>query len=90
MSPVKLEEGAMRTLRRMGIGIAATLGLVVPIVAGLTSVDAVRDPFEAIGVDRVVGPVPAPDLAFRSLDGREVRLGDLRGKVVLLGFFSTD
>jgi hypothetical protein len=28
-------------------------------------------------------------VAFRSLEGREVRLHDLRGRVVLLGFFTT-
>ena len=31
----------------------------------------------------------APDLAFTALDGRQVRLSELRGKVVLLGFFTT-
>ncbi len=80
----------MRTFRRMSLGMAVTLGLVVPIVASLGSVGVATDSFEAVGVDRVVEPVPTPDLAFRSLDGREVRLRDLRGKVVLLGFFTTD
>jgi hypothetical protein len=47
------------------------------------------DPFEAMGVLRVVPPAPVPDLAFRALDGRLVRLRDLRGKPVVLGFFTT-
>ncbi len=32
---------------------------------------------------------PAPDIALRDLDGREVHLRDLRGKVVLLDFWAT-
>jgi hypothetical protein len=43
-----------------------------------------------MGVDCVVKPTPGPDLTFRSLDGREVRLHEFRGKAVLLGFFRTD
>jgi peroxiredoxin len=32
---------------------------------------------------------PAPDFTVRDLDGREVRLADLRGKVVVLNFWAT-
>lgn len=48
-----------------------------------------KDPFDALGVHRPVDPFPAPDLTFRTLDGREAGLKGLRGKVVLLGFFTT-
>lgn len=47
------------------------------------------DPFEAMRVIRPAAPLPAPDVTFRSLEGRDVRLADLRGKPVLLGFFTT-
>ena len=32
---------------------------------------------------------PAPDISLRDLDGRALRLRDLRGKVVLLDFWAT-
>lgn len=35
-------------------------------------------------------PRPAPELSFRSIDGRQVSLSDLKGKAVLVMFFSTD
>ena len=34
-------------------------------------------------------PVPAEDFSLRALDGRKVRLGELRGKVVLINFWTT-
>jgi hypothetical protein len=54
-----------------------------------SSARTATDPFAAMGVDRAGVPVATPDLAFRSLDGEEVRLRGLRDKVVLLGFFTT-
>ena len=76
----------------MGRGaLTATLVLAL-LVAGLTgavTTGAEPDVFSAMSVLRPAAPTPPPDLAFRSLDGREVRLRDLRGKAVLLGFFTT-
>jgi cytochrome oxidase Cu insertion factor (SCO1/SenC/PrrC family) len=80
----------MRALQRIGILAAVTVGLVAAIGLGIAIVEAAGNPFDAMGVDRVAEATSAPDLAFRSLGGREVRLRDLRGKVVLLGFFTTD
>ena len=80
----------MRRLGRIGISVAVTVGLLLPLVAGLVNVRAAGDPFEAMAVARVAEVAPAPDLAFQTLAGREVRLHELRGKVVLLGFFTTD
>ncbi len=79
----------MRPLQRIGFPVAVTGSFVVALTFAFVRVEAAGDPFEAMGVDRVGEPVPAPDLAFRTLDGREVRLHALRGKVVLLGFFTT-
>jgi len=74
-------------MRTAGAAILALL--MMPVFAGLATADAAGDPFEALDVDRSVESVAAPDLALRSLEGREVRLRDLHGKVVLLGFFTT-
>ena len=70
---------------------AAAGGLILGLLAvvGAAPARSASDPFEAMDVDRAGLPVPAPDVAFRSLEGQEVRLGALRGKVVLLGFFTT-
>jgi cytochrome oxidase Cu insertion factor (SCO1/SenC/PrrC family) len=45
--------------------------------------------FAGLDVQQPATPTPAPDLALPDLNGRTVRLSDLRGKVVLLGFFTT-
>ena len=50
---------------------------------------AARDPFEAMSVQRPAEPAPAPDVVFHTAEGREALLSELRGKVVLLGFFTT-
>jgi cytochrome oxidase Cu insertion factor (SCO1/SenC/PrrC family) len=34
-------------------------------------------------------PSSVPDIAFRALDGRQVRLAEFRGRPVLLTFFTT-
>lgn len=48
-----------------------------------------EDAFKAMAVQRPANLGPAPDLALPSLEGKTVRLKDFRGKVVLLGFFTT-
>ena len=63
--------------------------LLVAAVPLLGQAGGSKDPFDALGVHRPAEPFPAPDLTFRTLDGREARLRELRGKIVLLGFFTT-
>ena len=54
---------------------------------GLTAYARASDPLEAMGDLRPAAP--APDLAFTTLDGHEIRVRDFHGKPVLLGFFTT-
>jgi len=48
---------------------------------------AVAQFFEA-GVQKLETPVNAPDFALKDLGGRKISLKELRGKVVVLNFFS--
>ena len=60
-------------------------------VASLVAVAAVAAPpdFASMRVDRIDPPKPAPAFELPGLDGRTQRLGDLRGKVVMLFFWAT-
>ena len=78
---------SMGTMRACIAAAVVAFGLLVPV--GVPGADVTRDPFDAMAIDRVSAPSPVPDVAFRTLDGREVRVGDLRGQLVLLGFFTT-
>jgi peroxiredoxin len=39
--------------------------------------------------NRVVPPADAPDVTLPTTDGRSLRLADLRGRAVIVGFFVT-
>ena len=75
------------------VGLLKTLSAALILVLGALpfTVDAqgAKDPFDAMTVQRPAELMTAPGLAFTALDGRQVRLSELRGKVVLLGFFTT-
>jgi cytochrome oxidase Cu insertion factor (SCO1/SenC/PrrC family) len=77
----------MRDIGWVSLGLA--LGLLGAHLGAVATGRPRPDPFEAMDVERADGVAPAPDLTFQTLDGREVRLHELRGKVVLLGFFTT-
>ena len=74
---------------RCKLRVTAVLALVLLLSGGVAGAAANRDPFDAMVVDRVAKPAPAPGVVFRTLDGREARVGDFRGKLMLLGFFTT-
>ena len=50
---------------------------------------AAEDPFAAMRAKRAIPPTSAPDLALPIVHGGTLQLADLRGKVVILGFFVT-
>ena len=75
MERVSLTVGAV-FIRLIGASFGATAG-------------GAKDPFDAMVVHRPVEPFAAPEIVFTSLDGREARLSDFRGKVIVLGFFTT-
>ncbi len=45
--------------------------------------------FAAMRGTPVVPPAAAPDVAIPALNGGPLRLADLRGKLLIVGFFST-
>ncbi len=65
------------------------LSLVMGVVATMVPAGAQSDPFIAMNALRVTPQAPAPDVAFQTLDGRPVHLATLRGRPVLLTFFTT-
>jgi cytochrome oxidase Cu insertion factor (SCO1/SenC/PrrC family) len=67
----------------LGVGLLVAIG-----TTGLAAGDA-DEPFEAMRALRPAHPLPASDITFQALDGRPARLGDLRGRPVLLTFFTT-
>ncbi len=48
-----------------------------------------EDLFASMAVQRPAQPEPAPVLALPNLEGNTVHFQDFRGRVVLLGFFTT-
>ena len=47
------------------------------------------DLFESLGISKPLKEIVAADFAARSLDGKNVKLGDFKGKVVFLNFWAT-
>jgi peroxiredoxin len=64
--------------------------IIVPLffVLGLIAMYAIRTPFQGF-VEPVTEGTVAPDFALKDLEGKEVRLSDYQGKVVLLNFWAT-
>ena len=67
----------------------AAVALVVLAATAMAPAAQEKNPFEAMDALRLPSPMPAPDVAFQSLDGRPVHVSQFRGRPVLLTFFTT-
>ncbi len=78
-------------MRREGLARLALVSVIAALALGAASAErtVLDEIFEAMRANRVVPPVAAPDVALPAPNGNSMRLTDLRGKVVVLGFFVT-
>jgi cytochrome oxidase Cu insertion factor (SCO1/SenC/PrrC family) len=69
---------------------SAKLSLMLGVAVALLATAALAAPdFALMQVIPYEPPKPAPAFALPDLDGKEVRLSDLRGKVAMLFFWAT-
>jgi cytochrome oxidase Cu insertion factor (SCO1/SenC/PrrC family) len=66
---------------------SALVGLLAALLLPLTA--AAAPDFAAMSVQPYEAPKPAPAFTLPDLDGKPVRLADLKGKVVLLFYWAT-
>jgi cytochrome oxidase Cu insertion factor (SCO1/SenC/PrrC family) len=59
------------------------------LLAGVLAAEAAAPDFAALQVQPYDPPKPAPAFALPDVEGRQVRLEDYRGKVLLLFFWTT-
>ena len=73
------------SVRALGGGVLGGFAL----WAACTTAMAADDPFAAIRARPAVPPAAAPDVVLQGINGSALRLAELRGKAVILGFFVT-
>lgn len=78
----------MRSSGKSRVTLVATMAALTLGAAAAPSA-TVNGLFDAMRANRVVPPASAPDVTLSTPDGRAVRLADLRGRVVIVGFFVT-
>lgn len=81
-----------RAMRRLSF-VLCCAGLVFALVSCGSDDDQARAPRTSgearSGTSYQTNPVPAPDLTLETMDGRELNLADMKGKVVLVNFWAT-
>jgi thiol-disulfide isomerase/thioredoxin len=71
------------------IGVAVLTLCSVAFLTGLFLFHLIRKKVESRSPHLVAVSLPAPDLAFQTLDGQELHLSDFKGKVVFLDLWGT-
>ena len=81
----------LRDLMNRGARVTWILGLInaLVLIGTIRPAQAAEDLFASMAVQRPAWLERAPALALPNLEGNTVHLQDFRGKVVLLGFFTT-
>jgi cytochrome oxidase Cu insertion factor (SCO1/SenC/PrrC family) len=74
--------------RRLMVAAALWLGVVIA-AQSAAGQDQVRRLLEALGMDIPARQMLAPSVTLLGLDGTQVRLADLQGRVVMLYFWTT-
>lgn len=79
---------AVVTLRRARLVLWIAVAVAVP-VAIFVAILATRQPAATRAADSPLLNKPAPDVGGTTIDGKQVRLADLRGRWVVVNFFAT-
>jgi len=67
-----------------------TLVMFLMVIFFLWNIPTVVAQFKEAGVQKFETPVEAADFSLMELDGKEISLRELRGKVVVINFFTVD
>jgi len=65
-----------------------TLVMFLMVIFFLWNIPTVVAQFKEAGVQKFETPVEAADFSLMELDGKEISLRELRGKVVVINFFT--